>query len=198
MFFSAAPANPVFTPTLVHDPVYLRPAVAADYGAWRALREESRAHLTRWEDDWREEQVSRPAFQRRIRANARETRRGSGLSLLIFRDRDGEMLGGASLSNIRFGASRSALVGYWIGVQHAGRGYGRAALAALVAHGFGPLDLHRLVAACQPGNVASQRLLESAGFEREGLAREYLRINGAWRDHEIYALTATAHGARQT
>ncbi|MEZ5891589.1 MAG: GNAT family protein [Parvularculaceae bacterium] len=201
MFFTVAPANPVFTPTLVHEPALLRPAVAADYPEWLSLRQASRAHLTRWEDDWRDDQVNRLSFLRRIRANARETRRGAGLSLLVFNHGTGaggagEMVGGASLTNIRFGASRSALIGYWIGEPFIRRGFGRAALGALVAHGFGPLDLNRLVAACQPENIASQKLLESNGFAREGLAREYLKINGVWRDHFIYALTASEHARR--
>ena len=50
------------------------------------------------------------------------------------------------------------------------------------------LRLHRIEAACLPENVASMTLLERNGFRREGLARAYLRINGAWRDHVLYGL----------
>jgi [ribosomal protein S5]-alanine N-acetyltransferase len=50
------------------------------------------------------------------------------------------------------------------------------------------LGLHRLEAACLPHNVASARVLEKAGFVREGRARRYLKINGVWQDHDLFAL----------
>ena len=48
--------------------------------------------------------------------------------------------------------------------------------------------MHRLEAACMPGNVASLRTLERGGFSREGLARRYLKINGVWEDHVLFGL----------
>ena len=59
---------------------------------------------------------------------------------------------------------------------------------ALIPFAFGPLRLHRLEAACIPTNTASMRLLENTGFAREGLARQYLCINGIWQDHLLYGL----------
>ena len=57
-------------------------------------------------------------------------------------------------------------------------------------HGFGTIGLHRIEAACIPENVRSVRVLEKAGFRREGLLRSYLRINGFWQDHYLYARLA--------
>jgi ribosomal-protein-alanine N-acetyltransferase len=65
-----------------------------------------------------------------------------------------------------------------------------AAVAAVIPFAFGALRLHRVEAACIPTNAASMRLLEKAGFEREGYARQYLCINGAWQDHVLYARLA--------
>ena len=190
MLFTTAPSNPAFNPVLVHEPVVLRAATPADYPAWSALREESRAHLTEWEEAWTPEQADAAAFKRRLRIYDRDRRRGGGLFLLAFRLHDNALVGGVTLSNIRYGASRSGLVGYWVGAAYARQGYGTAAVSALAAHAFEAIELNRLVAACQPGNIASQKLLDRCGFRREGLARDYLMINGQWRDHYIYALTA--------
>ena len=62
-----------------------------------------------------------------------------------------------------------------------------AAMRVLIPFCFGTLRLHRLEAACIPGNTASIRLLENTGFQREGYARSYLCINGTWQDHLLYA-----------
>ena len=60
--------------------------------------------------------------------------------------------------------------------------------AAMLPFAFGTLGLHRLEAACLPHNDASARVLEKAGFKREGMARRYLKINGLWQDHDLFAL----------
>ena len=65
----------------------------------------------------------------------------------------------------------------------------REALIAIVEHAFShEIHLHRIQANVRPENLRSLRLLESLGFEREGIAKDYLFINGAWRDHVMLAL----------
>lgn len=53
----------------------------------------------------------------------------------------------------------------------------------MVTYGFETLHLHRIEASVMPKNERSLRVLEKNGFEREGLAKKYLRINGVWEDH---------------
>lgn len=60
----------------------------------------------------------------------------------------------------------------------------------MVAHGFGPLALHRIHASCIVENPASARVLEKLGFRREGLTRQNIRIQGEWRDGYLYAILA--------
>ncbi len=191
MLFTTAPSNPAFNPVLVEEPLILRAPAPSDYAAWAALREDSRAHLTEWEERWTQEQASLAAYKQRLRLYDRDRRRGGGLYLFAFRMKDNALVGGVTLSNIRYGASRSALLGYWVGAPYVRRGYGTAVVKAIAAHAFDAIELNRLAAACQPENIASQNLLERCGFSREGLARDYLMINGAWRDHFIYALIAS-------
>ena len=190
MLFATEPSNPAFNPVLVHEPVMLRAGTVTDYSAWFALREKSRVHLTQWEENWTADQATLSAFKRRLKSYERDRRRGSGLSLFVFRLQDNAIAGGVTLTNIRYGASRSGILGYWVGAPYARQGFGAAAVSAVKAHAFERLGLNRIVAACQPGNVASQKLLERSGFVQEGLARDYLRINGVWRDHHIFAITA--------
>ncbi|MGH3589262.1 MAG: GNAT family N-acetyltransferase, partial [Pseudonocardia sp.] len=84
----------------------------------------------------------------------------------------------------------SAYVGYWIDSTVAGGGAITAAVALTVDHCFSRVGLHRLEATVRPENAASLRVLEKLGFREEGLFRRYLDVDGAWRDHACYALTA--------
>ncbi len=161
-----------------------------DYGAWADLREESRRHLIAWEDDWAPEALGVSSYKRRLKLFEREIRQGRGVSLFVFLRESRVLVGGVTLTNIRYGAARAGTLGYWIGAPFTRRGYGAAAVKALAVHAIDAIGLNRIEAACQPDNVASEALLLKCGFACEGCARDYLRINGEWRDHDLYALTA--------
>lgn len=176
-------------PILEHGPVRLRPAAYGDYWAWTSLREKSRSHLTQWEQDWSPDEMTSQAFRLRVKAYWREMKRGAAAPFLVFRRSDEALLGGVTLSGIRYGAACAATVGYWIGSDYLRRGYGRAAMHAALHYAFGRLGLHRVEAACQPANEASRRLLLRCGFRQEGTALGYLKINGLWKDHLLFALT---------
>ena len=61
---------------------------------------------------------------------------------------------------------------------------------------FEQYNLHRIMANYLPENLASGRVLEKLGFVREGIAKDYLRINGVWRDHVLTSLTNDQWQAR--
>ena len=87
------------------------------------------------------------------------------------------------------GVFQACHLGYQIARDRQGQGLMREALEALNAFAFEAMGLHRIMANYVPGNDRSGRLLERLGFEHEGLARNYLFIAGAWRDHVLTALT---------
>lgn len=169
------------------DGLLLRPFESRDFDAWAALRDKSRDFLTPWEPTWGSDDLTRSAFRRRVRRNEEEILRDEAYPLLIFREADGALLGGLTFGQVRRGVSQTATLGYWMGEPHAGRGYMGTAVRQACVYAFASLHLHRIEAACLPNNMRSIRLLESAGFRREGLARSYLRINGIWHDHVLYA-----------
>ena len=115
-------------------------------------------------------------------------REGRGYAFLIFRKTDNQLLGGLSLGNVTRGVTQSASLGYWIGAPFSGQGYMSQSVSAIIPFVFDVLNIHRLEAACLPNNAASMRVLERNGFQREGLARRYLKINNIWQDHVVYAL----------
>lgn len=171
--------------------VRLRAPVAGDYSEWSTLRGESRDYLTPWEPSWAPDELSRAAYRRRLRRYVQAERAGSGMMYFVFDRKTGALTGGAQLSNVRQGIAQSAAsLGYWMGRRHAGRGLMTDAVVTLVRHAFDRLGFHRIEAACLPSNVASRRVLTKAGFSAEGTARKYLRINGEWQDHLLFAIIA--------
>lgn len=181
---------PESTPVLRGGGLLLRPPVSADYAAWAELRALSRDHLTPYEPTWARDELTRGAFRRRLRHYQREQREEVGMSFFIFGAQRHDLLGGITVSNIRRGVTQAAAIGYWIGLPHSGKGYMTTAVGLVANYAFDDLSLHRLEAACLPHNVASIRVLESNGFQREGVLRRYLRIDGAWRDHLFFGLLA--------
>jgi len=177
-------------PTIERDGVLLRPPQMADYAEWASLRDKSREFLVPWEPTWPNDDLTRGAFRRRLKRYAEDQRTDQAYAFFIFRKDDNALVGGLTLANIRRGVAQAGSLGYWLGEPFVRRGYMTAAVNALVPFAFATLRLHRVEAACIPVNVASIRLLEKCGFTREGRAREYLCINGAWQDHLLYARLA--------
>lgn len=177
-------------PSIEGHGIYIRTPVMGDFAEWAKLRSESRSFLTPWEPLWPQDDLTRPAYRRRLKRYQREIRDDQGYPFFLFRSGDDVLLGGLTLTNVRRGVSQCCSLGYWMGAPHADRGYMTNAVSAILPFVFETLKLHRLEAACLPHNAASIKLLEKVGFRREGYARNYLCINGRWQDHLLYARLA--------
>ena len=174
-------------PAIEGEHVALRQPQMSDHTEWAALRETSREFLAPWEPIWPADDLTRGAFRRRLKRYAEDQRSDQAYSFFIFRKNDNVLVGGITLSNVRRGVAQAGSIGYWMGEPYARQGLMWMALRALIPFSFATLRLHRLEAACITTNVASIRLLEKSGFQREGYARQYLCINGTWQDHLLYA-----------
>jgi [ribosomal protein S5]-alanine N-acetyltransferase len=179
---------PVRDTLIVTPRLTLEPAKRTDFLHWAALREASRAHLERWEPSWPHDAHSKADWTRRLSAWQATWRAGTAYVFLIRRQGDRTLVGGLSLTNVRPWPAKSASLGYWLGAVHEGNGYMQEAVVSLCDWAMSDLGLHRIEAATLPGNARSRRVLETAGFAEEGLARAYLEINGTWRDHVLFGL----------
>ncbi|MBX3490494.1 GNAT family protein [Parvibaculum sp.] len=188
MAFLRSITKPDTAPLILGEGVYLRTPQPGDYAAWAQLRENSRDFLTPWEPTWAQDDLTRTAFRRRLRRYMREIREDHAYPFFIFREQDEALVGGCTLSGVQRGVQQSCTLGYWAGEKYAGQGYVTAAVRALVPYVFEELKLHRLQAACLPENERSRAVLRKCGFTEEGHARGYLRINGMWRDHVVFAI----------
>jgi ribosomal-protein-alanine N-acetyltransferase len=115
-------------------------------------------------------------------------RRGRQLPFAV--EYDGRFVGQLTVNNIVRGSAQLASIGYWIDEQYAGRGIMPTAVALAVDHCFFALRLHRVEIAIRPENAASLRVVEKLGIPEYGFARRFLHIDGDWRDHRLFALSA--------
>lgn len=170
------------------DQVFLRPPNPRDWKEWSELRAENRSFLTPWEPTWPADALTRAAFLRRVRRQAADWREDEAYAFLTFQRAGERMVGGIGLSNVRRGVAQMGTLGYWVGQHFARRGYTTEAVRLVLMFAFQQLGLHRVEAATLPGNVASQGLLNNVGFRKEGYAKAYLRIDGYWADHVMFAM----------
>jgi ribosomal-protein-alanine N-acetyltransferase len=168
-------------PWLRGDRVFLRHPQAADVDEFLALTSASISFHRGLASPPR----TKPQFAQYL-ARARQPNHAL---FLICRSEDAAIAGAIHLNEIIRRSFQNAFVGYFIGAPFARRGYMTEALNLVVAHAFRHLKLHRLEANVQPGNKASRRLVERAGFRLEGYSPRFLKIGGRWRDHERWAIT---------
>ena len=115
---------------------------------------------------------------------------GQALHLLLFRrgQASTEVIGNVNFTNIVRGVFQAANLGYQLDRGHVGHGLMQEALVVAIAHAFGNMSLHRLMANYVPTNDRSARLLRRLGFQVEGYARDYLFLEGMWKDHLLTSL----------
>lgn len=155
----------------------IRRATEGDISALLDLRIANRAYLERWEPD------TRPPGRRYTREYYEEWVKSEDQFVVL----DGDVIvGTVQLVHGGWDALSSAMVGYWIGEQHAGKGLATRAVHEILEVAFVERGFHRVEAGTAVENVASQRVLERNGFTRVGRLRAHLLIGGEWRDHYLF------------
>lgn len=165
--------------------IQLRHPKWADFEDWASLRRKSTEYLRPWEPDVSTSGLNRPAYRARLSRLKKLVQQDRAFPFHIFRDTT--LVGACNITHIERGTAQSARLGYWIGEQYTGRGFARGSVKAASEFCFSGLGLHRVEAAVQSDNLASIKVLQVSGFTYEGTAIGLLKINGAWRDHDIYA-----------
>ena len=176
-------ANGIATARLV-----LRQAARADAAALLAYYQANRAHLAPWERLRPQQFYTREAIGGRLAEMERQMAAGTALSLLLWEPQGGRIIGECSFTNIVRGPFQACHLGFTIDADFEGKGLMREALTAAIEYVFERYGLHRIMANHMPANQRSGHLLARLGFEVEGRAHAYLKINGAWEDHVLTAL----------
>jgi ribosomal-protein-alanine N-acetyltransferase len=173
---------------LVGKLVRLRQVTPGDAPGLLRLYEENREFLRPWEPERSPEFYTLERQRQLIEKEITERRLGLR-EVFVIRDDSGDIVGRISLNDVVRGVTQTVNVGYNIAQRVNGRGYATETVRLAVDYAFDDLKLHRVAAGTMLSNVASQRVLEKAGFRREGIAKRLIKINGRWEDHYLFAIT---------
>jgi [ribosomal protein S5]-alanine N-acetyltransferase len=193
---SKAPADFSTTEVLTTDRLRIVRAAPVHAALHAEYCQRNRVRLARWEPQQRA--ADDPSHWQSVLERA-QTEQASGRELrLLALPREGtpQLIARINFSQINRGVFWSAMLGFAIDGTSEGRGLMFEALAASLDWAFAHVPLHRVQANHQPENERSGRLLARLGFVREGLAPQYLFINGAWRDHVLTARLNPVFDAR--
>jgi ribosomal-protein-alanine N-acetyltransferase len=171
--------------------------------AVRAFQRRNRRHFARWDPPTSETFYTLEAQAQRVQAGLEafmadtayrywliDISRSGGARVPFA---DAEVVGSVHFSQITRGAFHNAMLGYALDEGQVGRGLMTEALTAAIAEMFSSrVNLHRIQAAYRPENHRSEAVLDRQGFRLEGVAKDYLYIDGAWRNHRIMAITNPA------
>ncbi len=161
--------------------IYLAPVQQSDGAELVAANIESLAYHQPWTTAF----INETGFENWLKQSQTDNHVG-----LIARDAESKTIVGViNFSQIVGGIFQSAYIGYYGMLAHAGHGLMTEALTAAVQYAFTEIDLHRLEANIQPENTRSIALVQRVGFRKEGYSPNYLFLDGAWRDHERWAIT---------
>jgi [ribosomal protein S5]-alanine N-acetyltransferase len=153
-----------------------------------AYHERNRAHLEPWEPARDESFYTLENQKADIAATEADAERGVCQRFVAFEHGGSDIVASINLWNIRRSSIHAAIIGYSVDAAFEGRGYATEAAGAVIRYAFDVLNLHRLETSYQPANERSGRVLRKLGFIVEGYARDYLLLNGVWRDGILVSL----------
>ncbi|MGF1661670.1 MAG: GNAT family N-acetyltransferase [Kineosporiaceae bacterium] len=172
--------------------VDLRLITPDDAAATAELLRRDAAFLAPWEPEREEDFATVEGQQRALERSLADHAAGLAVPWVVLED--GGIVGRITLFAVVRGALQSGTLGYWVTQARNGRGIATAAVAAALRVAFGELGLHRVQADTLVHNVTSQRVLQRNGFQRIGLAPQYLRIAGRWQDCYLHQRLAGPAG----
>ena len=166
----------------------LRPILIEDSEILWDYQLRNRAHLKPWEPLRDDAFYTLNTVRQRLAEMTRQMDTNQALYLVLLDPECGQMLGECNFTHIMRGAFNACYLGFSLDQKAQGKGLMREALQLAITHMFEVEQLHRIMANYRPENTRSGSLLKRLGFEEEGCARAYLKINGQWADHILTAL----------
>ena len=175
------------TPLIETDRLHLFEVSRADTKDLQSYYVQNAAHLDPWEPKRSPDFHMLSAWERRVTIFMLEAGEGRAVRFVLRHKTRSDLIGVCNFTNLVRGPFQACTLGYSIDKDAQGQGLMVEALTAAIAHMFNAKKLHRIMANYVPENARSGALLARLGFEIEGRAKDYLQINGAWKDHVLTA-----------
>ena len=173
---------------LIESNVYIRPLTQADAKELLDLENRNRSFFESYSVHHPEDYWTLETQHKIIESSEKAAQKDSSYHFGIFKIDGDTLIGTISLFQVLRGPRQCALLGYSLDQAHNGKGFTTEATKLVVNFAFETLNLHRIEAGVMPHNIGSIRVLEKAGFHKEGIAMKNVKINGAWEDHQMLAI----------
>jgi [ribosomal protein S5]-alanine N-acetyltransferase len=173
------------TPELRTERLLLQTCTTAHAAPLLAFFKRNDAHFAPWDPPRAADYFTLGYWQRFCERTHEERKTKSAVRFVMVDPGSHELIGRINLTQITRAPFENASLGYQLDAAAQGKGLMREALVAVRDYAFKVEKLHRLQAAYMPENVRSAKVLQVLGFETIGVAKQYLFINGAWRDHVL-------------
>lgn len=169
--------------------IFLKPLETTDVNAFTKLLLNNRDYWSKYEPRHADSYYTTFTQYQKLVESSRLRAMNMEYFFGIYLISTNELIGQVSLYSIKKLPFLSCFVGYALDEKYAGQGITSEAVKLAVNFAFTFLQVNRIEAYVSPKNIGSVKVLEKCGFEKEGLLRQLLYINGNWEDHYIYAIT---------
>ncbi len=177
------------------DRLVLRPLKISDYESWIAGYKSLLPKQTEFDESFiLRSDCKKENFKKLVTFFNNNIKKGEIYQLFAFDKSSSIIIGSAQYSLVQRYESQRAYLGYSVLNNHWERGYGFELANAMIDHAFKKVKLHRLEAEILPHNKISIKLSKKLGMSCEGIRKKCLYVNGEWKDHKVYAITAEDRG----
>jgi len=156
-----------------------------DFNLLVVYENENKQHLSPWQPIRKSDYFSVEQTKNRLKESLNNFHLGTSLTLVGFSHDRSAIICTCTFSNIVYGAFQACNLGYSVDEKSQGKEYMFEMLQASLSYVFSEVKLHRVMANYMPENKRSEQLLTRLGFQKEGIAKSYLKIAGAWQDHVL-------------
>lgn len=188
-------ASPPLLPRIESERLIIETPTIADAERVRSFYERNRDYFRNWEPDHGEQIYTAAFWQKVLPSYVDEFQRGQAVRVILRRKEnlDGGIIGFIHYTQMAGGALMSCWFGCNLDHEYEGKGYMTEGARAAMGYLFRQFNVHRINASFMPANVRSMLLMRRLGFQVEGFAKDYLFVNGRWRDHTIACAINPAH-----
>ncbi|MFK8010918.1 MAG: ribosomal protein S5-alanine N-acetyltransferase [Marinicellaceae bacterium] len=176
------------TPYIVKDRFILKIADESNAAMLSQYYKNNKKHLIPWEPKRQTQFYTKNFWLDQVNQAQKLFEQRQAVKLIALDTDESQLIGTCNFNNIVFGCFYACHLGFSIDKDSEGKGLMFEIIQSGILYMQNEFKLHRIMANHMKNNVRSNNLLRRLGFEKEGYAKSYLKINGKWQDHILNSL----------